>query len=237
MIDTSDLSKGLVTVSGVGKDSESYRFIMAHGDDVVAHRLDANGEEEVFPLIFGDGEYDFRIVRMLSRGLGTRIMNERVNVTIKDEMYRFVNPNKFANYSPKMVSIRAANEIKEMYESDKDQLLAVMKYIDERVEYDDDKAESISAQSVYVPNPEETLHDEKGICIDYASLAASMLRSIGIPTKIVVGTYDSKDGTVAHAWNAVFLKADGWVYVDLSGSGTTYIQKELSSRYTTKRFY
>ena len=50
--------------------------------------------------------------------------------------------------------------------------------------------------------------EKKGICFDYAALMASMLRSQGVPVKLVVG-YTSQG--VYHAWINVWSEEGGWV--------------------------
>ncbi len=64
------------------------------------------------------------------------------------------------------------------------------------VDYDYDKAQNIVDNNVtgYLPDPDETLSTKKGICYDYAALAAAMLRSQGIPTKLITG-YVSSGGS------------------------------------------
>lgn len=52
------------------------------------------------------------------------------------------------------------------------------------------------------------LEEKKGICWDYASLMASMLRSQGVPVKVVVG-YTSRGEY--HAWINVWSEEGGWV--------------------------
>ena len=51
------------------------------------------------------------------------------------------------------------------------------------------------------------MQTRKGICFDYASLMSALLRSQGIPTKLVVGY----SGTAYHAWISVYLDEAGWV--------------------------
>ena len=51
------------------------------------------------------------------------------------------------------------------------------------------------------------LTTKKGICFDYASLMAGMLRSQGVPCKLVVGYA----GTAYHAWISVWSAETGWV--------------------------
>ena len=60
----------------------------------------------------------------------------------------------------------------------------------------------------YVPDIDEVLEAKKGICFDYASLMSAMLRSQGVPVKLVVG-YTSTG--IYHAWINVWSEEDGWV--------------------------
>ena len=62
---------------------------------------------------------------------------------------------------------------------------------------------------------DETLSTKKGICYDYAALAAAMLRSQGIPTKLITG-YVSRGGSELYpAWNMIWLEASGWLTVEI----------------------
>ncbi len=64
----------------------------------------------------------------------------------------------------------------------------------------------------------------RGFCEHYAAAAAFMLRSVGIPTRVVAGYQGGEvnpvNGTVvvhqfdAHAWNEVWLEGRGWVRLD-----------------------
>ena len=46
-----------------------------------------------------------------------------------------------------------------------------------------------------------------GICFDYAALMAGMLRSQGVPCKLVIGYA----GDVYHAWISVWSEETGWI--------------------------
>jgi hypothetical protein len=58
------------------------------------------------------------------------------------------------------------------------------------------------------------LRNKKGVCLEYATLYAAMVRSLGIPTRILVGyAYDSQsDAMIGHAWDEVYIGK--WVPVD-----------------------
>ena len=76
-----------------------------------------------------------------------------------------------------------------------------------------------------MPNPDETLSSKTGICFDYASLGAAMLRAVGIPTKIVCG-YVSP-GQIYHAWIMVYI--DGtWTSAQFDVESKTWSRVDLT---------
>ena len=66
---------------------------------------------------------------------------------------------------------------------------------------------------------EETLTSKVGICVDYANVADAFLRSLGIPTQMVVGyasdssVQEVDNGNNGHAWNRSWINGK-WVYFD-----------------------
>ncbi len=58
------------------------------------------------------------------------------------------------------------------------------------------------------------LKNKKGVCLEYATLYAAMVRSIGIPARILIGyAYDnSENAMIGHAWDEVYIGK--WVPVD-----------------------
>ena len=103
-------------------------------------------------------------------------------------------------------------------------LNAVYDYICSSISYDRDKAASV--KSGYLPDPDETLQTGKGICFDYAALAAAMLRSQGIPTKMIFGYVAPKD--LYHAWNMFYTDETGWVTVGFEADADTWNRIDLT---------
>jgi len=63
----------------------------------------------------------------------------------------------------------------------------------------------------------ETLRERKGVCDEFAVLAAAILRAKGIPTKFVTGlSYNPKEGQGwrGHAWLESFNPETGWISID-----------------------
>jgi transglutaminase/protease-like cytokinesis protein 3 len=59
----------------------------------------------------------------------------------------------------------------------------------------------------------EILATKEGVCRDYATLAATLMRAAGIPTKLVTGAVYSGDGFYYHAWVEANV-GDVWVALD-----------------------
>ena len=57
----------------------------------------------------------------------------------------------------------------------------------------------------------------EGDCGSYSSLLAAWCRSLGIPARIVVGTW-AQGKMQAHVWNEVFVDGIGWIPVDASAA-------------------
>jgi protein-glutamine gamma-glutamyltransferase len=80
-----------------------------------------------------------------------------------------------------------------------------------------------------------------GFCEHYSSSFAYLMRSAGIPARVVTGYLGGEEnpynGTIAvrqsdaHAWTEVYLEGDGWVRVDpTSAVAPTRIQRGLSAQ-------
>ena len=116
------------------------------------------------------------------------------------------------DYSKKSECVEKATEIAAKAESEVDVVAGVYDYVCKNVTYDDEKAATV--QSGYLPDPDETMRTGKGICFDYASLAAALLRSQGIPCKVVFGYVAPDD--LYHAWNMFYTEEKGWTKVEFS---------------------
>ncbi|MDQ2985827.1 MAG: transglutaminase-like domain-containing protein [Armatimonadota bacterium] len=64
----------------------------------------------------------------------------------------------------------------------------------------------------------EILKTKEGVCRDYATLAATLMRSAGIPTKLVTGAVYSGDAFYYHAWVEGFV-GDRWIAFDPTMGG------------------
>ena len=169
------------------------------------YNLNLNGSYEAFPLSDGSGAYTVSIYKNTSGTQYATILNVTVNAALTDEFAPFLRPNQYVNYSADSKTVAKASELCAGASDNLDKVARVYTYVVQNMTYDKQKAQSVT--SGYLPNVDETLATGKGICFDYAALMAAMLRSQGVPVKLVVGY----TGSTYHAWLSVYSETDGWV--------------------------
>ena len=165
---------------------------------------------DFFPFQSGSGNYTIRIMKNVEDSKYFELYSMQVPVHLNSELDPFLISCQYAYYTEDSACVQKAREIAGQSSDETDFIYKIYEEICSSVKYDSIKAQAV--QSGYIPNPDETLATKRGICFDYASLAASMLRSQGIPTKIIFG-YVAPDN-IYHAWNMFYTEESGWTAVE-----------------------
>lgn len=164
---------------------------------------------------------------------------EMYDAVPKDEssLAQYLEPSeKVASDHP--VIIELAFHITSGASSDYEKVKAVHDWVSGNIWYDYDELSTGVLRDVSVF---ETLSSKKGVCIDFATLAAALLRAVGIPAKLEAGyvlnmsaqeewTKASLSGKICnHVWNLAF--ADGrWIIIDATyDTNNTYKNKTYST--------
>lgn len=213
LFDLSSLEEGYVAVSA--KASSRLKFQVIKGETTYTYDLPNDGTETIYGLQSGDGEYQFRVLENVVDTKYAELYSASAQVKLLDEFQPFLRTNQYAAYTKDSACVKKAAELSAGAASQLEVVQAVFSYICDTVTYDREKAKTV--ESGYIPVPDETMEEGKGICFDYASLAASMLRSQGVPTKIIFG-YVAPD-ELYHAWNMFYTKETGWITVEYRVTG------------------
>ncbi|HBA50289.1 MAG TPA: transglutaminase [Lachnospiraceae bacterium] len=214
LLDLSSASLGYGGVSAKA-DSRVKLQITTEGasDPKYTYDVPTDGTPIIFPLTSGNGQYTFFVGENVSGTRYAQLYTTKYDVKLKDEFQPFLRPSVYVNYSQDSQCVRRAAELAETAETALDVVEAVYEYVCDNITYDRDLARQVQEKKVtsYVPDLDQVLKSKKGICFDYAALAAAMLRSQGIPTKMVFGDVSPDD--VYHAWNMFYTEQTGWVSV------------------------
>ena len=241
-IDVSHVADGYVVVHV--SSAARLKFQVVKDDAVYNYDLPNDDTPTVFPVNMGNGTYRFRVMKNTEGNNYMESKSAEVDVVLNSEFAPFIIPNQYCNYDENSACVAKARELTANATNQGEAVKAICEYVVANVSYDTDKAKVLSAKTGYVPNPDETLASGSGVCFDYASLGAAMLRSQGFPTKIITG-YVSP-GDLYHAWIMVYVDGswqtgefavnpDEWSRVDLTfassgsteftGDGTTYTER------------
>ncbi len=222
LLDLSAVSEGYVAVSA--SSDARLKFQVLTDEDTYNYDLPSDGTPAVFPLTCGDGEYRFRIMENIEDSKYAELYSASCEVTMEGEFQPFLRPSAYVPYSESSDCVKKAAELAAEVPDALGVVGAVFDYVCANVTYDTEKAANV--QSGYVPDPDETLDSGRGICFDYAALAAAMLRSQGIPAKMIFG-YVSPDD-LYHAWNMFYTEESGWVTVSYEVGGDSWNRLDLT---------
>ena len=252
-IDYSNAKDGYVMVKWKGSSSTKVKVLVWGPDctsqsDAYHYFLRTDGDYDVLPLSDGNGKYKVTVWKHVGEpSKYSQVLSASLEVTLTDQFAPFLRPNQYVNYSEDSAIIPKAQEIIENAgaEDNLSKVGAIYEWVVTNLTYDHEKAKNVKTD--YLPDVDKVMEEKKGICWDYASLMAAMLRSQGVPVKLVVG-YTSRGEY--HAWINVWSE-EGMIYFDgkvwklmdptfaSSGKQTNSIMKFIndSSNYKEKYFY
>ncbi len=208
VIDYSNAKDGYVMAAWLAGGSPKLKVLIKGPSGVqYQYNLRTDGQYETFPLSDGDGSYSVGVYKNVSGRDYATVLTASLSVELTDEFAPFIRPNQYVNYSEDSEAVKtAAREIEKAGAEDNlDKVQAIYDFVVTSLTYDTDKAQSV--KSGYLPDVDAVLSEKKGICFDYAALMAAMLRSQGVPVKLVVGY----TGELYHAWLNVWSEEEGWV--------------------------
>lgn len=171
-----------------------------------------NNREESIPLQFGNGKYMVKVVEHISGNKYKVIKKSEFDVKSQVVRELYTESNQPVYWKDQDETIKLAKQLNKDIDYDMEKVKVTYNYIIKNISYDHNKISTLADS--YVPELDKILKSKSGICYDYASLFAGILRSQGIPAKLVKG-YKS-DLKEYHAWNEVLID-NKWIVID-----TTY---------------
>ncbi len=212
-IDASNTSEGYIMVKYKGTNQKVK--LQMTGSSGVTYTYTLNGGYETFPLSAGSGSYKVGIYENVSGNQYAVALSETISASITNPNGPYLYPNQYVNFNAGSQVVAKAKQLAEGCSTDLDVVTKVYNYAT-TITYDYNKANSV--QSGYVPNPDTIMANGTGICLDYACVMASMLRSQGIPTRLEVGYA----GSAYHAWISTYITDIGWVNGVIEFDGTNW---------------
>ena len=158
-----------------------------------------------FPFSEGNGTYKVSVFVNLSGNSYATAGSQEIQVNMKDPMSPFLTSSQYVNYTSSTKCVKKANSLCKKTKDEMGKVEKVYNWTIKYFKYDKNKAKTV--ESGYLPELDRVYKSKKGICFDYAATMVAMLRSQGVPTKLVVGYA----GSAYHAWISVYTEEQGWI--------------------------
>ncbi len=204
VIDYTDTAEGFVKVKYTGETEKRLKAQVKGPATTYTYNIQP-GQWATFPLSEGDGSYKISIYENAYDSKYALVLSTQCDVKLKDEFAPFLHSNQYVDYENAKNTLAKAEELTKGMKKELEMVEAVYNYAVDNIVYDTQRAATV--KSGYLPVLDSVLAEGKGICFDYAALMTGMLRSQGVPCKLVVGYA----GSVYHAWISVWTAAEGWI--------------------------
>ena len=226
-IDTSKASSGTIRVRQNGSTTKVKVLVYFNGSSkYYQYTIPTNNTWTSIPLQSGSGTYKVRFMKQVSGTSYTQMYSVTFQVGMQNANSAYLNPSQYVVYNSGSACVTKAKSLVAGAGSDAQKVSRIYSYIVNNISYDYNKMNNLP--SGYLPNPDSTLSSRKGICFDYAALMAAMLRSQGIPCKLVIGNADG----AYHAWNMVYVNGSWQLYDATYGAAG-----QRASSYVAQRVY
>ena len=203
-IDYSNTEDGYVMVQYTGATDKRLKVQIKGPKTTYTYNL-TPGQWAAFPLSDENGNYKITIYKNVTGTKYASALSLSISVTMEDEFSPFIRSNQYVNFDAAPNTVAKAASVAGNMSDPLKKVEAVYNFVVRGMTYDTQLAATVT--SGYLPDLDSVLSKMSGICFDYAALMTGMLRSQGVPTKLVVGYA----GDVYHAWIHVWSESTGWV--------------------------
>ncbi|HNX14590.1 MAG TPA: transglutaminase-like domain-containing protein [Oscillospiraceae bacterium] len=205
-VDCSNLSEGYIIVKygGSGAGGRLKAQLIKSGGTTYNYDIAAN-KNEILPLNQGSGTYTVNIVEGIGGSSYAVMFSCVITAELRSDFLPYLYSNQFVDFASAPNTKAKAEELAKGISTDVELTSAIFDYVTKTIVYDYEFAKTV--KTGYIPVLDNVLSAKKGICFDYASLMAGMLRYNRIPCKLVIGY----TGDAYHAWIDVWLDGKGWI--------------------------
>ncbi len=195
--------------------------------DVNGNKKNVAADEVTHLPIYSDGTYIVRVLRkQADSNLHDIVWKKTIEVT---GCKQWLGSSEIVDMD-ESINMLNSDVVKNILSQDAEYKIAqaAFHYLDDNWTYNYDRA--ASARSWYTPNNDNNFAENSGICYDYASAYAAIMRTAGIQTKVIFGYVQTSKGPVYHAWNEINLYGK-WYIVDACWGEYAWTRFERSISY------
>jgi len=225
-IDYSNISDGYIMIRYLKPTELELRILVTTPNNkVYTYRIEPDSEFHIFSLTEGDGKYEIGIFKQINKFESTKytpVLRQTIQVRLNHEHAPFLIPSNYISFSNNSLFLEMTSRLKGI-DDERAAIHEINKFVVGSIKYD--KIQARDTDCWYIPDLDRAYTELTGICSDYAVLMTAMVRSIGIPARMVTGY--TKDGF--HAWIEVHIESTGWERRDPTIEATGKIKRNSRS--------
>lgn len=225
-LDVSNKSEGYFYAGVPGGASHRLKLRVEKDGMTLTYDLNTEGEYEIFPLQLGSGTYTIS----LYENVGGKKYAQQGGATLYTELSRedvaFLYPNQYINYNQYSLLIEKAADLCDGLD-EASAYKMVCDFMASEFVYDFVRAITISAGEL--PDLDGCFDKRMGICQDLSGVMVAMLRTIGIPGRMIIGYADNN----YHAWTQTYVNGEDQFFDPTAAVGGISTIKD----YSTERYY
>ena len=226
-IDCSNMSEGYIMVKGK-KTNKRLKLQIATSGAKLNYDLNSDGEYEVFPLQFGNGKYQVSLFENVSGKKYSKEGNVKLNVKMSNELSCFLYPNQYVSFNENTACVQEAQKICAGMTNQREKFDTICGYVLKNFVYDYIKA--VTVKPGLLPQIDDCWNNKMGICQDLSAMTCAMLRSQGIPARLVIGTVGSN---TYHAWVMAVVNGEEKFFDPTAEMNAS----SKNDTYSTERYY
>ncbi|MEG1849647.1 MAG: transglutaminase-like domain-containing protein, partial [Oscillospiraceae bacterium] len=230
-VDYSNTAEGYVMAKYTGSNAKVKLQITGPNKVTYTYSLSKSRGWDAFPLTAGSGSYTLNIFENIGGSQYALALGTSFSAQLSSALLPYLYPNQYVGFTSQSTAVAKGEALAAAAATELEVVGNAYNYVIGNVRYDDDKAAKVADGRIaapYLPSPDATLSEQKGICFDYAALMATMLRTQNIPTRMELG-YVS--GGIYHAWISVYITEIGWVngMIQFDGAGWKLMDPTFAS--------
>jgi len=219
-VDYSLTNKGLIKIEISEDTNEEFYVSILSTSDKAADDGDAGysdyqikkyHQNGVYALTRGPGEYELIVWTKGEKTGEKRHMYASVYRNVftadfhKNEPYKYSNAYSIFDENS-AIAARAHALVADM-DDDKKKAKVIIDFVYDNIKYD----ETLPSDEILYMKADDILESGTGLCYHFTSLAASMLKSVGIPARDVYGYYQNDNNI--HSWLEILVDGE-WMAAD-----------------------
>jgi transglutaminase-like putative cysteine protease len=193
------------TPTKIGVDSE--------GNIIATFEVDANKESTI--SIVGYAWVTQHTLNEKREIPNPSLSEYATRISEDEDLSKYLTETKYWQVNDEYIRSEA-NSIKDGETKIIDLIKADYRYINEKLEYDQSKADSINDRI----GAKQALQGDSAVCMEYSDAMISILRAQGIASRAAIGyanlreASETSDSQVRHQWVQIWIPDYGWLSVD-----------------------